>query len=369
MEVMVIENLFNKVYKNKKVLITGHTGFKGAWLSMWLQKMGAIVDGYSLNPKKPNIFESIGLNGDDQRGNIQNKDKFRNVILNSKPDIIFHLAAQPIVKTSYSDPEETILTNTVGTMNLLEIIRKEKISTKVICITTDKVYHNYEWVYGYKESDPLGGHDTYSASKACAELIINSYQKSFFNPKIQDDVLLASARAGNVIGGGDWGKFRIIPDIINAVINEKKLEIRSPDSVRPWQHVLEPLSGYLLLGKELLEGNKYASDKWNFGPNDDSIVTVKNLVKTVQKNWPNLNYIIDKDKLHDHEAKLLKLDCSKSKHFLKWSPVLNFNQSIKLTVDWYKNQNQNSDFNVKNQCHYDLNYYVEKAAEKNLNWI
>lgn len=366
---MVINNLFNNIYENKKILITGHTGFKGAWLSLWLQQMGAIVDGYSLDPEKVNIFKSIGLNGTDYRGNILNKKEFKKIILGSKPEIIFHLAAQPIVKTSYANPEETILTNAVGTMNLLEIIRDSKISTKVVCITTDKVYHNHEWVYGYKESDSLGGHDTYSASKACAELIINSYKKSFFNPKKQDKVLISSARAGNVIGGGDWGKYRLIPDIINAISNEKKLEIRSPDSVRPWQHVLEPLSGYLWLGKELLHGNKYASDSWNFGPNDDSIVTVEELVKSVQKNWSNLDYKIDNSNLHEYEAKLLKLDCSKAKQILKWNPVLNFNQTIKLTIDWYRNYNQNQNFDIKTQCINDLVYYIKKAAEKKLIWI
>ncbi len=368
LEDMEIINQFNNVYAGKKVLITGHTGFKGAWLALWLEQLGAEIIGYALDPPtSPNLFTLLNIKLTDYRHNLLEKDVLKTVIEKHRPDIIFHLAAQPLVRTSYTDPEDTFLSNAIGTMNLLEICRELNEKVSIICVTTDKVYHNNEWIYGYRELDPLGGYDPYSASKACAEIIINSYRKSFFNPDKNSEIQLASVRAGNVIGGGDWAAYRILPDFIQALANKNILILRSPRSVRPWQHVLEPLSGYLYLGMKLLKGEKNSCDAWNFGPDDENIVDVITLVEKAITFWPGGRYEIKEDIDAPHEAGLLKLDCSKAKHTLKWFPVLDFSQTISLTVNWYRDYINTVD--VRSRTLADLAFYTKKAQSKQANWL
>ncbi|MBP6515456.1 MAG: CDP-glucose 4,6-dehydratase [Chitinophagales bacterium] len=369
MENMEISNQFNNIYAGKKVLLTGHTGFKGAWLALWLEQLGAEIIGYALDPPtSPNLFSLLNIKLTDYRHNLLEKETLKDVVEKHQPDIIFHLAAQPLVRTSYTEPEDTFLSNAIGTMNLLEACRTLNKKVSIVCITTDKVYHNNEWVYGYREVDALGGYDPYSASKACAEIIINAYRKSFFNPEKDGAVQLASARAGNVIGGGDWAAYRIVPDFIQALAGNQKLIIRSPRSVRPWQHVLEPLSGYLYLGMKLLQGEKQCCDAWNFGPDDENIVDVKTLVEKALTFWPGGSYEIQEDKNAPHEAGLLKLDCSKAKHVLKWFPVLDFTQTMALTVNWYRDYSNNSS-DIRNRTLADLNVYTNTAKNRQANWI
>lgn len=330
-------------YKNKKVLITGHTGFKGSWLSQILISFGADVIGASLAPNtKPSLFEALQIENNIKNYFVDIRDKkaLTKIIKDEKPEIIFHLAAQAIVRTSYDDPIDTISTNVMGTANILEIIREVSFVKSAVIITTDKVYENKEWHHAYRENDPLGGYDPYSSSKAAADIIISSYMQSFFNPKdfgTKHTTLIAITRAGNVIGGGDWAEYRLIPDIVKAVYHDgKDVEIRNPDSVRPWQHVLEPLSGYMMLGKELYEKKHTLSGAWNFGPNNESFVSVQNLVEGGKKILGKGGYKIVKDETK-HEATLLKLDINKAIALLGWKPKLNFQDTLALTFDWYKN--------------------------------
>lgn len=333
---------FNNIYKDKTVLITGHTGFKGSWLSIWLIELGAKVIGYSLDPYTENdnfVVSNLGEKLIDIRGDIRDKSKLGKVFQEFKPEFVFHLAAQPLVRLSYENPVETYEINVMGTINVLEAVRKSESVKVAIMVTTDKCYDNKETFWGYREIDSLGGHDPYSSSKGAAEIAINSWRLSFLNPNniINHGKSIASVRAGNVIGGGDWSKDRIIPDCIRALEANKNIEIRSPDSVRPWEHVLEPLSGYLCLGQKMyVDPSKYA-EAWNFGPEMNSIISVWEVAEKV------VNYF-GKGSLVDvsidrslHEAKFLSLDISKARHLLGWSPTLNIDQTIKLTVEWYKN--------------------------------
>lgn len=328
-------------YRNKTVLVTGHTGFKGSWLSIWLHELGANVIGYALDPytERDNfVLSGIGDKIVDIRGDIRDLNKVKEVFQKHKPDFIFHLAAQPLVRQSYETPLETYECNVIGTINMLEAIRESESAKVGIFITTDKCYENIEQIWGYRESDPLGGHDPYSSSKAAAEIAIDSWRKSFFNPLDfnKHEKSIASVRAGNVIGGGDWAKDRIIPDCIRAIEENKPIEIRSPAAVRPWQHVLDPLYGYLLLGAKMYkEPSKYA-EAWNFGPDNNDIVSV----------WEVASMLVDiygKGVLKDasdpvalHEAKLLSLDITKASIKLGWKPRLSIRDALKLTVDWYK---------------------------------
>lgn len=324
------------IYKNKKVLITGHTGFKGSWLTIWLLMLGADVIGYALNPKtKKDNYVLCKLSNyiKDYRADIRNKKKIFDVINKNQPDIIFHLAAQPLVLESYKNPIETIEINTLGTSYVLEAFRNSEKTKVLIIITTDKVYKNRKWFWGYREEDPLGGNDIYSASKAACEIFIEAYRESFFK---DSDKLIASARAGNVIGGGDWSDNRIVPDCIKALESKKVIYIRNPESIRPWQHVLEPISGYLLLGEKLLKKQKMYADAWNFGPGNTNVFKVIDLVHALIKSYGHGTYkFIDKNKF-SKEAKYLSLDISKTINKLKWKPILNFDEMIKFTVDWYK---------------------------------
>ena len=336
-----MNNYFKKIYKNKKVLITGHTGFKGSWLTLWLTELGADVVGYSLDPPtKPNLFEILELDKKIKHytGNINNIKKLFDVFDKEKPEFVFHLAAQPLVRLSYKEPKNTYETNVIGTINVLEAIKKTKTVKCCIVITSDKCYENKELDYSYKETDRLGGYDPYSSSKACAERVTSAYRQSFFNPneyKIKHDVVLSSVRAGNVIGGGDWGEDRLIPDCITSLSSNKEIIIRNPNAIRPWQYVLEPLSGYLLLGAKMYEKGIIYSGCWNFGPMDKNIITVEDIVKQIIINWGCGKYKLDRDE-HPHEASLLKLDISKASELLNWKPIFNLEETIKMTVDWYK---------------------------------
>ena len=332
---------FNNVYKGKKVLVTGHTGFKGSWLSIWLRELGAEVIGYSLDPytKKDNfVLSHLSEKIVDIRGDIRDRKHLRKVFDKYQPEIVFHLAAQPLVRISYDIPVETYETNLMGTINILEEIRNCE-NTKIgIMITTDKCYENKEQIWGYRENEAFGGYDPYSSSKGVCEIAIQSWRNSFFNPKDYEKhgKSIASVRAGNVIGGGDWAKDRIVPDCIRALEEGKDIEIRSPRSIRPWEHVLEPLSGYLLLGQKMMENPINYCEGWNFGPNLDAIVNVWEVAEKIVKNYGkgNLKDISDPNALH--EAKLLLLDITKSRFELGWKPTLTIDESIELTVEWYK---------------------------------
>ncbi len=337
------KNLQN-FYKNKKVLITGHAGFKGSWLSQILLSWGADVTGISLKPATtPDLFTLLKLKPRIQHyfADIRNLEKVKNILKKEKPEIIFHLAAQPMVRMSYDNPIETFQTNIVGTANVLEAIRGLKSVRSAVMITTDKVYENQEIDKAYKEDDKLGGHDPYSSSKASAELVINSYAKSFFNAKDYGKkhcTLVGSARAGNVIGGGDWGQDRIMTDIVRSIFESKKaVVVRNPEAIRPWQYVLEPLAGYLMLAKGLYEGRVGLSGAWNFGPAEESHLTVKGLISSAVNHLGAGSFIVARDNTTKHEAKLLKLDSSRAKNNLGWRSVIHAQDVLKLTLDWYKN--------------------------------
>ena len=323
-----------EIYKNKKVLITGHTGFKGAWLAFWLNSIGAKVTGYALKPDtNPSLFKILKIDSkiNSVFGNILDEKNLEKVFNKVKPDIVFHLAAQPLVRLSYSEPLLTYKTNVIGTLNVLQAARKCGSVKAFVNITTDKCYENKETTRGYKETDPMGGYDIYSSSKGCAEILSSSYRRSF----LRDGFLLATVRAGNVIGGGDWALDRIVPDCIMAINKGKKIEIRNPLAVRPWQHVLEPLSGYLLLGQKLLtKGQKFA-EAYNFGPEKSAARNVSDLAKNIIKYYGKGEIVIHKrDNLH--EAGLLSLNINKVKKHLGWRPSWNFNETAKKTAEWYK---------------------------------
>lgn len=327
-------------YSGKRVLITGHTGFKGSWLSIWLNALGADVAGYALDPltERDNfVLSNIGNAVMDIRGDVRDKMHLKAVFNDFKPEIVFHLAAQPLVKASYDDAVGTYETNVLGTMNVLEGIRSTEQTRAGVMITTDKCYENREWVWGYRENDALGGHDPYSSSKACAELLCSSYQKSFFNVLGHEaGKNICTARAGNVIGGGDWAADRIIPDCIRALSQGNEILIRNPLATRPWQHVLEPLQGYMMLGVGLyMDGNRYIGS-WNFGPDPESMISVETVVKKVINAWGSGTYRISDEKQGFHETKMLFLDTSKSRNGLQWAPKWNIDETIRYTVDWYR---------------------------------
>lgn len=344
MESMVIGGKmknFNNVYNGKRVLVTGHTGFKGSWLSIWLRELGAEVIGYSLDPytEKDNfVLSHLSEKIVDIRGDIRDRKHLREIFDKYQPEIVFHLAAQPLVRLSYDIPVETYETNLMGTINILEEIRNCE-NTKIgIMITTDKCYENKEQIWGYRENESFGGYDPYSSSKGACEIAIQSWRNSFFNPKDYEKhgKSIASVRAGNVIGGGDWAKDRIVPDCIRALEEGKDIEIRSPKSIRPWEHVLEPLSGYLLLGQKMMEDPIKYCEGWNFGPNLDAIVNVWEVAEKIVKNYSKGNLKDTSDPNALHEAKLLLLDITKSRFELGWKPTLTTDKSIELTTEWYK---------------------------------
>lgn len=334
----------NKSFWNgKKVLLTGHTGFKGSWLAFWLKMTGAAVCGYALAPEtEPNLFENLKIENEIESviGDVRDLPHFEKVTRDFQPEIVFHLAAQPLVRRSYRQPVETYTTNVIGTVNVLEAIRQTDSVKSVVIVTTDKVYENKEWLWAYRETERLGGFDPYSNSKACAELAVSAYRNSFF---AGGETLIATARAGNVIGGGDWSEDRLLPDVFRSLCFGESLSIRNPNSIRPWQHVLEPLSGYLLLAEKLYAGEKDFADAWNFGPSEEDSKPVGWVLEEIRKIWAeDVNWKIA-DGNQPHEANLLKLDSAKAKNKLHWIPKLSLTEAIESTVDWYKNFKENKD--------------------------
>lgn len=368
MEDLVALTLFSGIYKDKTVLVTGHTGFKGSWLCFWLEKMGAKVIGYSLEaPTQPNHFELLKPKIISILGDTRDLAKLESVFENYSPEIVFHLAAQALVRPSYDDPITTYETNVMGTLKVFEAARKANVKA-IVNITSDKAYENKEDGRGYSEEDPLGGYDPYSSSKGCAELLTASYRNSYFNPKMYKqthNTLLASCRAGNVIGGGDWAKERLITDIMLSVSQGKKVQIRNPHATRPWQHVLEPLSGYLLLGQKLLEEKVEFAQAWNFGPTQEDAIRVEEVVKKVKNYWDRIEYVIDQNIEQPHEAQLLNLDCSKAKSTLRWESVWSSEKTFEKTVQWYKNYYEKSGAISTLE---DLQSYISDAKAKGLVW-
>jgi CDP-glucose 4,6-dehydratase len=360
--------LFSDIYRNKTVLLTGHTGFKGSWLAFWLHQLGANVVGYSLPaPTEPSHWALLQLPIADEVGNINNLASLQGAFQSVQPDIAIHMAAQPLVRHSYQHPLETIQTNILGTANVLECARQTPSVKAVVVVTSDKCYENPEDGRPLVESDPMGGYDPYSMSKGAAELVTNSYRNSFFNPSQygqSHQTLVASVRAGNVIGGGDWAADRLIPDLIRGSVSGQRVVIRNPEAVRPWQHVLEPLSGYLQVGQRLLTEDKSAATGWNFGPATDDVLSVRAVVEQAKKRWDIMGFDELSSTQNPHEAHLLRLDCTKAQRELAWYPVWNTQTAIERTIDWYR-----SFYEQDQVCtDTDLNDYVQQAQAANLSW-
>jgi CDP-glucose 4,6-dehydratase len=333
MEIVVMKNLFGGIYGSKNIFITGDTGFKGSWLALWLKKLGANVTGYALPPpSSPSHFDILSTKYESIRGDILDIDLLRSSMQRVKPDAIFHLAAQSLVRESYRDPVKTYQTNVIGTLNVLEAARSCSSISAFVNVTTDKVYENNQNGKPFVESDPFGGYDMYSSSKACSEILTSSFRRSFID---KSEMLLATARAGNVIGGGDWSEDRLIPDMMKAAFQKKQVVIRNPEAVRPWQHVLESLAGYLMLGEQLIKGNKSSATAWNFGPRESDCIPVESLISKAAAIWEDVKWMPDVGS-HPHEAKLLMLDSSKSKNELGWKPVWDLDAAISKTISWYK---------------------------------
>ena len=363
---------FNKIYHGKKVLVTGHTGFKGSWLTEWLLQLGAKVSGYALEPVSiPSLFTQLGLEARIKHriGNVCNYQELEQAVAEDRPDYIFHLAAQPLVRHSYSEPANTFATNCMGTVHLLDAVRKLNFPCTVIVITTDKCYENHEDGRAYMENSLLGGRDPYSASKAATEIIVSSYRRSFFDST--HNIHVATARAGNVIGGGDWASDRIVPDAIRALCEFVPIQVRNPNSTRPWQHVLEPLSGYLWLGAQLSTlsdtlGDGLSDAAFNFGPNEDANRTVEELVESMLKHWPGA-WIRANDIKSVHEAKLLSLSIDKSYRLLSWKPALAFHAAVGSTIDWYSGVHRNI-YSAQAITVKQITEYMESAKQGGILW-
>lgn len=355
--------LSSNFWINKKVFITGHTGFKGSWLTLWLKSLGAIIKGYSIDiPTNPSLYNEINIEKEieSQIGDVMDKDLLFNSMHEFDPDIVIHMAAQPLVRISYIDPVGTYSTNINGTINVLECIKLCNNVKSALIITTDKCYENKEIDYSYKESDCLGGFDPYSSSKACAELIVSAYRNSFFSKK--NSCAIATARAGNVIGGGDWALDRLIPDSLKAFSSFKKLEIRYPKSIRPWQHVLEPISGYISLIEKLFNYKDDYIGAWNFGPNDNDCKSVEWVVSKLVKYWDGETNWTYNENDNPYESKLLKLDYTKAKNKLKWEPVWNLDYTLKLIVDWHKKWE--SGFDMKRYSLTEISKFMYDKSKK-----
>jgi len=349
-------------WKDKRVLLTGHTGFKGSWLSLWLQSMGANVVGYALAPPtNPNLFESadVAKGMTSVIGDIRDLEHLRAVFLLHQPEIVIHMAAQPLVRYSYLEPVETYSVNVMGTVNLLEAIREVGGVKAVVNVTTDKCYENREWAWGYRENEPMGGYDPYSSSKGCAELVTAAYRNSYFHPEKYKThgVAIATARAGNVIGGGDWAIDRLIPDVVRAIVQGVPVKIRNPHAIRPWQHVLEPLSGYLILAQGLYEEGTTYAEGWNFGPNDEDAKPVQWIVERLTQTWSQgASWELDGGE-HPHEAHYLKLDCSKAKSRLNWHPRWRLQDALAAIVEWHLAQKEGKDMREISQSQ--IRSYIE----------
>ena len=345
-------------WKSRRVFLTGHTGFKGSWLSLWLHKLGAIVTGYALDPPtKPSLFElcRVGELVQSVAGDVRHMDALNKAMVKAEPEIVIHMAAQPLVRDSYRMPVETYATNVMGTVHLLEAVRHCSSVRAVVNITTDKCYENREWVWGYRENEPMGGYDPYSSSKGCSELVTAAYRASFFNGSTS----VASARAGNVIGGGDWAIDRLIPDCVRSLLKGEKILIRNPSAIRPWQYVLEPLAGYLILAQKLYENGALFAEAWNFGPDGADSRPVEWLVKRFCELWgDSADYEVDAAS-HPHEAQYLKLDCSKAYAKLGWQPCYNLEQSLESIVSWMRDY-RDGKF-MRDKCLRQIDAYVSSS--------
>lgn len=337
----LIRQVNHQFWRDKRVFLTGHTGFKGGWLSIWLASMGAKVTGYALAPNtSPNFYEAADVVGDLEESHIadiRDLNKLQQAVADARPEIVIHMAAQPLVRYSYVNPVETYATNVMGTVHVLESIRALDCVRAVVVVTTDKCYENREWVWGYRENERMGGHDPYSNSKGCAELVVAAYRQSFFSPEkyAQHQVAIASARAGNVIGGGDWSEDRLIPDAIKAFEANQALLIRNPLATRPWQHVLEPLSGYLVLAEMLFQEGPAYSGGWNFGPRDEDARSVQEVINLLVDRWGSPASWLKDGSEQPHEAHALKLDCSKAQQMLHWIPRWNLEIAIQKITEWH----------------------------------
>lgn len=364
--------MFSDLYRGRRVLVTGHTGFKGSWLVTWLLELGAEVAGYALAPPStPSNFEVLGLEGSIRHhlADVRDRATLVKAIRDFQPEIVFHLAAQALVRLSYADPATTFETNAIGTLNVLEAVRDAGSVRALVVITSDKAYRNVEWVWGYRETDMLGGEDPYSASKACAEVISYSYIHSFFKNR-EGATAIATARAGNVIGGGDWAADRIVPDCVRAWTEGRPVVMRNPQSTRPWQHVLEPLSGYLSLGSHLLERDPATMwESYNFGPDATVNQTVKALISSLAEGWQGLRFELDPEGLAGRpEARLLKLCCDKALADLSWRPVLTFSETVGFTRDWYQRHRAQGWSGMREFTLDQIRDYAGKAASRGLPW-
>lgn len=364
MEDLELKHLFGGTFAGRRVLVTGHTGFKGSWLMLWLQKMGATIGGIGLDPDSdPSHWSTLDLDIEmDARVDLRDAAAISETVLGFRPDIIFHLGAQSLVRRGYADPKYTFETNVIGLVNVLEASRRCDSIRAIINATTDKVYEPPHAEDGYSENDPLGGHDPYSASKACAEIVSLCYRRSYLQAGTGRAIGLATARAGNVIGGGDWAEDRLVPDLVRAAVSGSTLCLRNPSATRPWQHVLEPLSGYLLLAKGLLEGEPL-SEGWNFGPSPDATMQVREMVDRLKNAWPTLAVEHDQSP-QPHEAGQLRLNSEKSRRRLGWRPVWNANTTVDRTVSWYLAHTRGD----ATRSDADLRAYVEEAGRSGLAW-
>ena len=360
-----------KNFNGKTILVTGHTGFKGSWLSIWLNQLGAKVHGASINiPSKPSHFTSTNLSSqiEDHRIDIRDTNSIAALVQKIQPDYVFHLAAQALVRPSYENPIETIKTNAIGTANLLDALRTLDKPVVVIMITSDKAYDNVEWVWGYRETDRLGGKDPYSASKGMAELVIRTFVESFFN-SADSNVRVGITRAGNVIGGGDWAVDRIVPDCMQAWSLSETVDIRNPWATRPWQHVLEPLSGYLSLAATLAKSSQFHGEAYNFGPSSNQNYSVSELIEEMAKYWDHVRWNdISQSKEHLHEAGLLKLNCDKALFDLHWRPTLKFPEMVKMTVEWYMYYYQNNNQSMYDLTSSQIDEYIKLAKLQDISW-
>lgn len=360
--------MFRNSYSGKRILLTGHSGFKGSWLHFWLNFLGAEVKGISLAPaSKPNHFTLLNAETNSSFCDIRNYPELEKQILDFQPEMVFHLAAQAIVRRSYKEPRETYESNLLGTVNLLDACRKCASVKAILVVSSDKCYKDQGWLWGYRENDPLGGYDPYSASKACTEIIAESWRNSFFN--LQEygknhQVLLASARAGNVIGGGDWGEDRLLTELMLAAKDKKCLYLRNPDAVRPWQHVLEAASAYLALGEKLLSGQKEFAEAWNFGPLQSDLITVETAAAKLSETWEQISYSSNTTAKNPHETKILSLDCSKAKQKLRWHSVWDADKCFQRTALWYKLFYEKNIINTEE----DFKLYLADAAKQELQW-